>query len=116
MAQRERRRIVEPAHARVPQEGGLLHGPARRDGRRRAQVARALLRDDHGAAVDGARGRGRVELPVRFVAAHIQRQGLGGLTRSSSGTGTSTATDTCTAPWHVTRARATTACKWTGTR
>ena len=37
LAQRERRRLVEPARARAAEEGELLHGPARRDGHRRAE-------------------------------------------------------------------------------
>ena len=37
VAQRERRRLVEPARARAAEEGELLHRPARRDGHRPAR-------------------------------------------------------------------------------
>ena len=39
----------------LPEEGELLHRPARRDGHRRAQVAGAVLRNDDRAALDRAR-------------------------------------------------------------
>ena len=44
VAQREWRRLVEPARARAAEEAELLHHPARRDGHRPAQDTGALLR------------------------------------------------------------------------
>ena len=57
VAQRERRRLVEPARARAAEEAELLHRPARRDGHRPAQDARALLRNDDRSALDREGGR-----------------------------------------------------------
>ena len=82
LAQRERRRLVEPARARAAEEGELLHHPARRDGHRRAQVAGALLRHDDRSALDRTRRRRGVELPVRFAAADPLREGRRRLSRA----------------------------------
>ena len=48
-------------------------------GHRRAQVARALLRDHDRTALDGAGRRRGVELPVRLAAADPLREGRGGV-------------------------------------
>ena len=79
VAQRERRRFVEPARARAAEEGELLHGPARRDGHRRAEGARALLRHHDRPALDRTRGRRAVGVPVRLAAADPLREGRGGV-------------------------------------
>ena len=52
VAQRERRRLVEPPRARAAEEAELLHHPARRDGHRSAGDTRAVLRHDHRSALD----------------------------------------------------------------
>ena len=54
VAERERRRIVEPPRARPAEEGDLLHHPARRHGRRPPPLARPLLRHHHRPALDRA--------------------------------------------------------------
>src|SRR3989442_5823126 len=45
----------------------LLHGPARRDGHRRARVARALFRDHDRATLDRARDRKSTRLNSSHV-------------------------------------------------
>ncbi len=59
VAQRERRRLVEPARPRAAAQEELLHRPARRDGHRRAEVARACTsappRGSCGSAATAAR-------------------------------------------------------------
>ncbi len=85
VAQRERRRLVEPARARAAEEGELLHRPARRDGHRPAEVARALLRHDDRPALDRAGRRRGVGLPVRLAAADPQREGRGGVSIGHAG-------------------------------
>ena len=57
VAQREWRRLVEPARARAAEEAELLHHPARRDGHRPAHDTGALLRNDDRSALDRAGGR-----------------------------------------------------------
>ena len=57
VAQREWRRLVEPARAWAAEEAELLHHPARRDGHRPAQDTRALLRNDDRSALDREGGR-----------------------------------------------------------
>ncbi len=84
LAQRGRRRLVGAACPRSAEEGELLHGPARRDGHRRAQVARALLRDHDRAALDRARRRGGMELPVRLAPADPLRESRGGLSLTTA--------------------------------
>src|SRR5438045_4208766 len=70
LAQRERRRLLEPAHARAAEEAKLLHYSARRDGHRPAQVARTVLWNDHRSTLDWE-GRWReVGLAVRLAAAN----------------------------------------------
>ena len=70
------------ARQRDAKEGELLHRPARRDGRRRAQVARALLRDHDRTALDRARRRRRMELFVQLPSAHPLREGCDGMSCS----------------------------------
>ena len=56
VAQREWRRVVEPARKWVAEEAELLHRAARRDGHRSAQGVCTLLRHDDWSAVDRERG------------------------------------------------------------
>src|SRR5262249_10304269 len=48
-------------------------------------IARALFRHHDGPALDGARQRRRVELPVRFAPANPLREGGGGLNEFACG-------------------------------
>ena len=74
LAKRKRRQLVASVEQGFAQEGILLHSPPRRDGCRRPEFARPLLRLHHRPTLDGPRRGRRLGVPVRFAAADQLRK------------------------------------------